>query len=53
MKVEMHDINVSQLYKAFGPTLCALPGFHAFAGCDFNPAFYRIGKKPFDIFFLR
>lgn len=27
------------------PDICsALPGIHAFSGCDFNPAFYKIGK---------
>lgn len=39
-------INVTELYEAFGSSLRAsLPGFHAFTGCDFNPAFYRRGKK--------
>lgn len=41
-------INVTQLYETLGPSLCAsLPGFHAFTGCDFNPAFFRRGKKTF------
>lgn len=44
-------INVTQLHKALGTNLsAALPAFHAFTGCDFNPAFFRKGKKrPFSI----
>lgn len=39
-------INVTKLYDTLGPNLSsALPGFHAFTGCDFNSAFYRKGKK--------
>lgn len=39
-------IDVTKLYESLGPNLCsALPGFHAFTGCDFNSAFYRKGKK--------
>ncbi|CAH0731407.1 unnamed protein product, partial [Brenthis ino] len=38
-------INVTRLYEVLGRDLCsALPGFHAFTGCDFNPALYRRGK---------
>lgn len=44
-------VNVSELYKKLGCTLCnSLPGFHALTGCDYNPAFFRKGKKkPFTI----
>src|SRR5699024_301937 len=44
-------INVSKLYERLGESLCAsLPGFHALTGCDYNPAFYRKGKKrPFNL----
>lgn len=39
-------INVNHLYETLGRNLCSsLPGFHAFTGCDCNPAFYRRGKK--------
>ena len=39
-------INVTKLYEKLGKDLCAsLPAFHAFKGCDFNPAFFRKGKK--------
>lgn len=39
-------INVTKLYNKLGEKLSkALPAFHAFTGCDFNPAFYRKGKK--------
>lgn len=32
--------------KKMGESLCAtLPAFDAFIGCDFNPAFFRKGKK--------
>lgn len=44
-------INVTKLYEALGnDTSAALPAFHALTGCDFNPAFFRKGKKrPFGI----
>ncbi|KYN03439.1 hypothetical protein ALC62_05715 [Cyphomyrmex costatus] len=44
-------INVTQLYEALGKdTSATLPAFHALTGCDFNPAFFRKGKKrPFFI----
>lgn len=44
-------INVTQLHKALGVNLsAALPAFHAFTGCDYNPAFFKKGKKrPFSI----
>lgn len=54
LKISMHVgtgnyqrfINISNLYETLGPRLCSsLPGFHALTGCDFNPAFYRKGKK--------
>lgn len=39
-------INVTRLYEALGhDTSAALPAFHAFTGCDFNPSFFRKGKK--------
>ncbi|CAH0562924.1 unnamed protein product [Brassicogethes aeneus] len=39
-------VDVTKIYKSLGNTLCsALPGFHALTGCDFNPAFFRKGKK--------
>ncbi|XP_072389393.1 uncharacterized protein [Diabrotica undecimpunctata] len=39
-------IDVSALYNKLGPKISkALPALHAFTGCDFNPAFYRRGKK--------
>lgn len=42
----LRTINVSQLYDTLGQSVCtALPAFHAFTGCDFNPAFFRKGKK--------
>lgn len=59
MKISMHVgtgnnhrfIDVNKLYKELGQDLCnALPAFHAFTGCDFNPAFFKKGKqKPFNI----
>ncbi|CAK1581026.1 unnamed protein product [Parnassius mnemosyne] len=44
-------INITQLYIELGTTLCtSLPGFHAVTGCDYNPAFFKKGKKrPFQI----
>ncbi|XP_044759061.1 uncharacterized protein LOC123316862 isoform X2 [Coccinella septempunctata] len=44
-------IDVNKLFVSLGTNLCcALPGYHAFTGCDFNSAFYRKGKKkPFEI----
>jgi len=46
-----HIINVNALHELLGLDLCkALPGFHAFTGCDYNPAFFKKGKKrPFQI----
>lgn len=39
-------ISVNKLYEILGASICGgLPAFHAFTGCDFNPSFYRIGKK--------
>jgi 5'-3' exonuclease len=60
LKISMHVgtgnhqrfIDINKLYEALGPHLCSsLPGFHALTGCDFNPAFYRIGKKNRSRFF--
>ncbi|CAH2096461.1 unnamed protein product [Euphydryas editha] len=44
-------IDVNKLSNFLGDDLCkALPGFHAFTGCDYNPAFFRKGKqRPFKI----
>lgn len=44
-------INVTKLYNLLGPAVCsALPALHALTGCDYNPAFYRKGKKkPFEL----
>ena len=34
------------IHETLGESLCnALPGFHAITGCDYNPSFYRKGKK--------
>lgn len=46
-----HVVNISALVEDLGLDLCrALPGFHAFTGCDYNSAFYRKGKiRPFGI----
>lgn len=44
-------VDVSKLYMKLGISLSrALPGFHAFTGCDYNPSFFRKGKnKPFKL----
>ncbi|XP_049316678.1 uncharacterized protein LOC125779383 [Bactrocera dorsalis] len=44
-------IDISTLFEKLGPLVSqALPALHALTGCDYNPAFYRRGKKrPFDI----
>ena len=41
-------IHINQIINEYGITLCeALPGLHAFTGCDYTPAFSRRGKvKP-------
>ena len=39
-------INISAIATEIGPELCnALPGFHAFTGCDYTAFFIRKGKK--------
>lgn len=39
-------INVNAIYENLGQEICSgLPAFHAFTGCDFNPLFYKMGKK--------
>ena len=39
-------INISAIATEIGPQLCsALPGFHAFTGCDYTAFFIRKGKK--------
>lgn len=42
---------MTKISEASGPELCkALPGFHAFTGCDYTAAFARKGKvKPLNI----
>lgn len=42
-------INCNQLATTLGDLLCrALPGFHAYTGCDYTASFYKKGKvKPF------
>lgn len=44
-------IDISALFAKLGLLVSqALPALHALTGCDYNPAFYRRGKKrPFDI----
>ena len=38
-------INVNQLHEEPGESLCAaLPGYHAFTGCDYTASFCRKGK---------
>lgn len=50
-KNTLRFIDVTSLAKKLGPKLSrALPGFHAFTGCDYTPAFARKGKKkPYEI----
>lgn len=45
------NIDVCAVYRNLGENLCSsLAAFHAFTGCDFNPAFYRKGKnRPFKV----
>ena len=39
-------IDVTQIYEQLAESLAkSLIGFHAFTGCDFNPAFFNKGKK--------
>ncbi|XP_050294313.1 uncharacterized protein LOC126734656 [Anthonomus grandis grandis] len=39
-------IDVTKLFDTLGKDVSeALPAFHAFTGCDFNPSFFRKGKK--------
>ncbi len=42
-------ISITKIYESLGPELCAaLPGFHAFTGCDYISSFVRKGKiRPF------
>ena len=44
-------IDVTKIYNELGELLAkSLIGFHAFTGCDFNPAFFNKGKKrPFTL----
>lgn len=44
-------IDITAIYKNLGPNICnALPGFHAFTGCDYTASFFGKWKiKPFDI----
>lgn len=47
----MRLIDVTDIYAQLGEQLCkALPAFHAFTGCDYNPSFYRKAKqRPFSL----
>jgi len=39
-------IYISKLYEDLGTDFCAaLLALHALTGCDFNPAFFKKGKK--------
>ena len=39
-------VDLTKLYSHLGPDLYKfLPGLHALSGCDFNPSFFRKGKK--------
>lgn len=42
-------ISITNIYELLGPQICAaLPGFHAFTGCDYTSSFVRQGKvRPF------
>jgi len=44
-------INVTKIAAEIGPAICAaLPGLHAFTGCDYTSAFARKGKsRPYEI----
>lgn len=44
-------INVTKIANSIGPAMCAaLPGLHAFTGCDYTSAFVRKGKnRPYNI----
>ena len=38
-------ISVNEIWRTLGSELCgALPGFHAFTGCDYTASFSRKGK---------
>ncbi|CAG9768495.1 unnamed protein product [Ceutorhynchus assimilis] len=47
----IRDIDITTLYSILGESVSqALPGLHAFTGCDYNPAFFRKGKnRPFKL----
>lgn len=42
-------ISITNIYEVLGSRICAaLPGFHAFTGCDYTSSFVRKGKiRPF------
>ncbi|XP_056641528.1 uncharacterized protein LOC130448266 [Diorhabda sublineata] len=44
-------IDIKKIYRELGELLAkSLIGFHAFTGCDFNPAFFNKGKRrPFTL----
>lgn len=44
-------VNLTKIHAQLGGSICkSLPGFHAFTGCDHNPAFFRKGKlKPYKV----
>ena len=44
-KNNLRFINVSNFYPELGEILCkALPTYHAFAGWDYTPSFFKKGK---------
>ena len=50
-KDERQCLNCTELAEVLDQDLCkALPGFHAFTGCDYTAAFYRRGEaRPFKL----
>ena len=46
-----HFVDINNIYKKLGVDIRkALAGFHALTGYDYNPSFFRKGKKtPFKI----
>ena len=47
----LRSVNINKVAAAIGQTMCAaLPGFHAFTGCDYTSCFARKGKnRPYAI----
>lgn len=50
-EVDDNCVNCTKLGNILGENMCkALPGFHAYTGCDFTASFYKKGKsRPFEI----